>query len=159
MEVAGKTEIAGKTQVAGKTEVVGKTQIAGKTESSTGLTVRSVDVHSINEYLHWQWQKAMRLGGTGDLSASLAEINSAWVPNSVISNHFSVRFSAPEIKAPCPHEVIILFHIEDVDNDLEDGYEERQQALWQELIKPFTLQGELFEAKKKAHEAKLAAKQ
>ena len=114
MEVVGKTEVAGKTQTAGKTEVTGKTQVTGKIESFTDLTVHSVDVRAINEYLHWQWQKAVRAARTADLSTALAEISSAWVPKCAISNHFSIRFGAPEIIAPCPHEVILLFHIEDI---------------------------------------------
>ena len=130
-ELVGKTELAGKTQMAGKTEVVGKTEIAGKTEWAgktvfVGKTemagkidilkpmVHSVDVATINEYLKSQWQHAVGLRGSNDLAASLAEISSAWFPDRAIRNHFYIRFGAPEIKAPCPHEVILLFHVESI---------------------------------------------
>lgn len=89
-------------------------ELLGKTEF-TGSHVRSVDVRSINEYLYWQWQNAVRLGRPADhLSTCLAEISSAWVPNFVVANHFFIRFRAPEIKALCPHEAVLLLQIEDI---------------------------------------------
>ena len=86
-----------------------------RTEWFTGLTVHSVEVRLINEYLAWKWQNAIRMGRPADhLSTCIAEISSAWVGNLTVNNHFFIRFGAPEVKAICPHEVLILFHVEDI---------------------------------------------
>ena len=86
-----------------------------RTEWFSGLKIHSVETRLINEYLYWKWQTAIRLGRPSEhLSTCLAEISSAWIPNLSINNHFFVRFGAPEIKAFCPHEVLLLFHVEDI---------------------------------------------
>ena len=86
-----------------------------KTEWFAGLNIHSVEVRLINEYLYSKWQGAIRLGRADEhLSTCLAEISSAWVPNCVINNHFFLRFGPPEIKAFCPHEVVLSFHVEDI---------------------------------------------
>ena len=119
-EVAGKTQMGGKTEVGktqmvGKTEVAGKTEMVGKTESYTGLAVHSVEVAKINAYLLKLWKHAVSLSQTSDhLAAALAEISSVWVYNRVIEKHFFARFGAPEIRATCPHEVILLFNVDEI---------------------------------------------
>ena len=86
-----------------------------KSEWFTGLKIHSVEVRSINEYLYWLWQNAVRLGRPSDpLSTCLAEISSTWVTNYTKEDHFFARFGAPEIKAFCPHEVVLFFHVEDI---------------------------------------------
>lgn len=114
-ELNGKTQIHGKTEMGGKTQVSGKTEVLGKTEWHHGLKVHSVGVPNINEYLLWLWQNAVRLGRPSDaLAACLAEMSSSWVPKRVINEHFFVRFGAPEVKALCPHEIVMSFNVDDI---------------------------------------------
>ena len=77
--------------------------------------VHSVAVESINEYLYELWENAVRLVQSDDpLSICLAEIKSTSVTGYTAESHFFARFDAPEIKALCPQEVVLFFHLKDI---------------------------------------------
>lgn len=82
-----------------------------------GIQLKSFGLEEINEFLYKKWAMAKRLAldPTEDaLSVCLAELDSRWMSNPTVDDHFFIQFKAPRVKALCSQEVILYFEVGNV---------------------------------------------
>ena len=74
--------------------------------------VHSVDLGVIDRYLRELWESAP-LGTPNDVKC-LAEIDTDSVSDWAKENSFTAKFNEPKIKALCPEEVVLFFHLSEI---------------------------------------------